>query len=95
MGRFHPSSSIFLYFFKIILQKYRTFRKFCTFDIHSSWLTAVSALTVVAHGGMTHPAAVAHDSKFPHLYIRPKIARKCHNNSGKKKERVGKERGRE
>jgi hypothetical protein len=36
---------------------------------------------------------VAHGSEFPHLYIRRKIAQKCHNNSGKKRERVGKERG--
>jgi hypothetical protein len=42
---------------------------------------------------MTRPAAATHGGKFPHLYIRRKIARKCHNNSGKKKERVGKERG--
>jgi hypothetical protein len=27
------------------------------------------------------------------LYISRKLARKCHKNSGKKKERVGKERG--
>jgi hypothetical protein len=42
---------------------------------------------------MARPAAVAHGGKFPLLYIRRKFARKCHNNSGKKKERVGKERG--
>jgi hypothetical protein len=42
---------------------------------------------------MTRPAAVAHGGKFPYLYIRRKIAQKCHNNWGKKKERVGKERG--
>jgi hypothetical protein len=41
---------------------------------------------------MTRPAVVGHDGKSP-LYIRRKIARKYHNNSGKKKERVGKERG--
>jgi hypothetical protein len=34
---------------------------------------------------------VAHGGKFPIIYIRRKIARKCHNNSGKTKERVGKE----
>jgi hypothetical protein len=42
---------------------------------------------------MSRPATVAHGDKFPLLYIRRKLARKCHNNSGKKKERVGKERG--
>jgi hypothetical protein len=31
--------------------------------------TATSQI-VVAHGGMTLPAAVAHGGKFPHLYIR-------------------------
>jgi hypothetical protein len=42
---------------------------------------------------LAHPAAVAYGGKFPPLYISQKIARKCHKNSGKKKERVGKERG--
>jgi hypothetical protein len=42
---------------------------------------------------MARPAAIAHGGKFTLLYIRRKLARKCHNNSGKKKERVGKERG--
>jgi hypothetical protein len=42
---------------------------------------------------LAHPAAVAYGGKFPPLYISQKLARKCHKNSGKKKERVGKERG--
>jgi hypothetical protein len=42
---------------------------------------------------MARPAALAHGGKFPLLYIRRKLARKCHNNSEKKKEGVGKERG--
>jgi hypothetical protein len=40
---------IFYIFFKIILQKYTTVRKFYTFDIHSPWPTAV----VVAHDGFS------------------------------------------
>jgi hypothetical protein len=37
---------------------------------------------------MSRPATVAHGDKFPLLYIRRKLAWKCHNNSGKK-EREG------
>jgi hypothetical protein len=42
---------------------------------------------------MARPAAIAHGGKFTLLYIRRKLAQKCHNNSRKKKERVVKERG--
>jgi hypothetical protein len=42
---------------------------------------------------MARPAAMAYGGKFPTLYMSRKLARKCHKNSGKKKERVGKERG--
>jgi hypothetical protein len=38
---------------------------------------------------MTCPATVAHGGKFPHLYIRRKIAWKCHNNLGKRKRGLG------
>jgi hypothetical protein len=37
---------------------------------------------------MARPAAIAHGGKFTLLYIRRKLAQKCHNNSGKK-EREG------
>jgi hypothetical protein len=49
--------------------------------------------TAVAHGGMARPAAAAHGGWVLPPYISRKLARKCHKNSGKKKERVGKERG--
>jgi hypothetical protein len=49
--------------------------------------------TVVARGGRARAAAVAYGGRFAALYISRKLARKSHKNSGKKKERVGKERG--
>jgi hypothetical protein len=44
---------------------------------------------------MARPAAVAHGGKFPLLYLRRKLARKCHNNSGKKRKRGLGRRGKE
>jgi hypothetical protein len=41
---------------------------------------------------MARPAGVAYGGKPP-LYISRKLTQKCHKNSVKKKERVGKERG--
>jgi hypothetical protein len=53
-----------------------------------SCATAASQIAVV-HDSMTRPAVVAHGGKLPHLYIRRKIAQKCHNNSGKRKRWLG------
>jgi hypothetical protein len=49
--------------------------------------------TTVAHGGRARAVVVAYGGRFAALYISRKLARKCHKNSRKKKERVGKERG--
>jgi hypothetical protein len=64
------------------------------------WATAVSDKplcataarpTAIAHDGRARAAAVAYDNMFAALYISQKLARKCHKNSRKKKERVGNE----
>jgi hypothetical protein len=53
----------------------------------------VARPTAIAHGGRARAAAVAYGGRFAALYISRKLAWKCHKNSGKKKERFGKERG--